>query len=234
MDFTPRLEAMRESHAQLHTLLEDRTVLACFGNRSTLSFLLCNPHQPELVGGATTEREGLALVERHRPTLLIISDRLEQGCGIQLAISTKERHPDSLVLLLLADVRRRSLLRRAVAAGCDGMCLEKRMGLGTMADAIRALVGGGLYIDRELRVLLRESHRGAGPELLDRPTARELEVLELMVKGYTNPEIAQTLVVSEQTIKTHISNLLLKLQARNRAHAVALGLCRDLVNWPNP
>ncbi len=234
MDFTPRLEALRETHAQLNALLAGRTVLACFGKRSTLSILLANPHRPELVWGATTELEGLALVERHRPTLLITSDRLEQGCGIQLAIGAKERHPDGLVLLLLANSRHRPLLRRAVEAGCDGLCLEKRMGLGTMADAIRALVGGGLYIDQELRDLLRESHRGAGPELLDRPTARELEVLELMVKGYTNLEIAQTLVVSEQTIKTHISNLLLKLQARNRAHAVALALCRDLVNWPNP
>ncbi|MCP9916917.1 response regulator transcription factor [Cyanobium sp. ATX 6F1] len=233
MDFTPRLQALRETHAQLNAVLAGRTVLACFGKRSTLSILLADPNRPELVGGATTESEGLALMDRHRPTLLITSDRLEQGCGIELAIGAKERYPDSLVLLLLADIRRRSLLRRAVEAGCDGMCLEKRMGLGTMVDAIQSLVGGGLYIDRELRDLLRESQRGAGPELLDLPTARELEVLELMVKGYTNPEIAKTLVVSEQTVKTHISNLLLKLQARNRAHAVAIGLCRDLVNWPN-
>ncbi|MCP9849073.1 response regulator transcription factor [Cyanobium sp. Morenito 9A2] len=234
MDLTPRLEALRQTHAQLNAVLAGRTVLACFGKRSTLSILLADPNRPELVGGATTQSEGLALVERHRPTLLITSERLEQGCGVELALSVKQRHPATLVLVLLADVSGRKLLRRAVEADCDGLCLEKRMGLGTMVEAIRALVGGGLYIDPELRVLLRESKRGEGSELLDRPTARELEVLELMVKGYRNSEIAEALVVSEQTIKTHIGNLLLKLQARNRTHAAVLGLRHELVNWPNP
>jgi DNA-binding NarL/FixJ family response regulator len=66
-----------------------------------------------------------------------------------------------------------------------------------------------------------------------KPSCRELDVLELVAEGLSNKEIAIRLFVSEDTIKTHIRNLLVKLRARNRAHAVAIGLDRGLIELPS-
>jgi ATP/maltotriose-dependent transcriptional regulator MalT len=69
------------------------------------------------------------------------------------------------------------------------------------------------------------------PAVEQTPSARELDVLELVAQGFSNKEIGGRLFVSEDTIKTHIRNLLVKLRARNRAHAVALGLDRGLFQF---
>lgn len=234
MDLTPRLEALRETHATVTQLLDGRTVIACFGSCAILTTLLANPHRPELVGGATTEQEGLALVERHRPGILFVGERLEKGCGIQLSITVKARHPSTLVMLVLSGSGQRPLLRKAVEAGCEGICLEERLVFGSALDALRAICRGGLYMDREVRELMLQCRRGAGPDPIGALTRRELEVLELMVKGYTNPEIAAELVISIETVKSHITNLRLKLHARSRTHAAVLGIFRGLIHWPNP
>jgi DNA-binding NarL/FixJ family response regulator len=234
MDFTPRLEALRETHALVTSLLAGRTVVACFGSRTVLTTLLANPYRPELVGGATTEQEGLALVEHHQPALLFVGERLEEGCGLHLAISVKERHPSTLVMLVLSGPGRRPMLRQAVEAGCEGICLEMRLGFGSALEALRAICGGGLYMDKEVRELMASTRRGQGPDPIEALTPRELEVLELMVKGFSNPAIATALTISNETVKTHTSNLRLKLQARDRTHAAVLGLCRGLIHWPHP
>jgi DNA-binding NarL/FixJ family response regulator len=62
------------------------------------------------------------------------------------------------------------------------------------------------------------------------PTPRELDVLRLVAEGYSNKQIAASLVLAEDTVKSHVRSLLVKLQARNRAHAVALGLDRGLID----
>lgn len=67
------------------------------------------------------------------------------------------------------------------------------------------------------------------PEVEPEPTKRELEVLQLIAEGLTNREIADRLFLSEETVKSHLRHLLGKLQARSRAHAVALGFRRDLI-----
>lgn len=234
MDFTPRLAALRDTHAEVTRLLDGRSVVACFGTRAILTNLLANPQRTEVVGGATTEQEGLALVERHRPALLITGERLETGCGLQLAITVKECHPDTLVLLLLSGPGRRPLLQRALEVGCEGICLEERLGFGSFVEALRAICGGGLYMDREVRDLMPSARHGLGAEPIEPLTRRELEVLELMVKGFTNPEIAAGLMISIETVKTHTCNLRLKLQARDRTHAAVLGICRGLIHWPHP
>jgi DNA-binding NarL/FixJ family response regulator len=71
------------------------------------------------------------------------------------------------------------------------------------------------------------------PAVQQKPSCRELDVLELVAEGLSNKQIAVRLFVSEDTIKTHIRNLLVKLRARNRAHAVAIGLDRGLIQLPS-
>ena len=71
--------------------------------------------------------------------------------------------------------------------------------------------------------------RSAGPEPEHLPTAREIEVLQLVSEGLVNREIGDRLYLSEETVKSHVRHLLAKLQARSRAHAVAVGFRRGLL-----
>ena len=96
------------------------------------------------------------------------------------------------------------------------------------------------YIDHSRRFDAAAARRGAGSaeviafpalvrELEQEPTAREIEILQLVAEGLINREIGQRLFLSEETVKSHIRHLLAKLRARSRAHAVALGFQRGLL-----
>ena len=80
------------------------------------------------------------------------------------------------------------------------------------------------------REVARTEDSPALRELEQEPTARELEVLQLVADGLVNREIGQRLFLSEETVKSHVRHLLAKLQARSRAHAVAVGFRRGLIN----
>lgn len=238
MDFTPLLAQVRAFNLRTHDLLRGARVVLCLGSRAQISFLMGSVDAPELIlGAATTEAEGLALVQSLQPDFLFASDRLEAGCGMDLVIAVKRRHSTTRTLLMVCEQPRRARLQRVIEAGCDGVLLESHMGLGTGLAAIRTVCGGGIYIERELADLFRVEGPpsvAAGAAGVQQLTARETEVLSRLVTGASNNEIAQQLVVSLDTVKTHISNVLSKLQARDRTHAAVIGLRLGLIDWPDP
>ncbi|MBE9154179.1 response regulator transcription factor [Cyanobium sp. LEGE 06143] len=233
MDYTPNLDAIRERGRQAAALLKDSRVVLCLGNRVILSVWVAGSMASRaVVGAATTAAEGLALVERLAPSLLVVSDQLEQGSGIDLLLAVKARWPDLAVLVVVGRQQRRRQLRQAMAAGCEGLVPESRFGQGAGLAALSTIAGGGIYLDRTLRALIQGWAPGEGPlELL---SPRELEVLSLVARGTSNAEIARSLFLSVDTVKTHLHNVLRKLPARDRAHAAVLGLCWDLIDWPDP
>jgi DNA-binding NarL/FixJ family response regulator len=237
VDFTPLLAQVRTYNLRTHDLLRGARVVLCLGSRAQISFLMGSVDAPELIlGAATTEAEGLELVRTLQPDFLFTSDRLEGGCGIDLVVAIKRRHAATRTLLMICEQPQRARLQRAIEAGCDGVLLESNMGLGTGLAAIRTVCGGGIYLERELAELFRSEDPGAGAAAPapQRLTARETEVLAKLVTGASNSEIAQQLVVSLDTVKSHISNLLSKLQARDRTHAAVIGLRLGLIDWPDP
>ena len=122
------------------------------------------------------------------------------------------------------------MLRQALQLGCNGVVVESHLAEGTMVDAIRAVAGGGIYADKPGVDALRSTNRGDGPDPLEVLSEREQEVLQLVTRGYTNKEMAEALIVSAETIKTHITNILGKLQAKDRTHAAVIGVRRGLVS----
>jgi DNA-binding NarL/FixJ family response regulator len=230
MDFTPFLAHWREQHALAGQLLADCSLVVCLGHRGLLLALSTGaPEGLRVVGAATTEAEGLRLVAKTKPRLLVASDQLEQGCGSSLVVEVKRRHPDVRTLLLVSRESRRARLRAVIEAGCEAVLAEARLGQGAAIDALRTLCGGGSYLDGRLR-------SGAGPLAASSPglSPREVEVLHGVMQGESNEEIARRLYVSRQTIKTHMANVLRKLEARDRAHAVAIALHRGLVDFSPP
>jgi DNA-binding NarL/FixJ family response regulator len=102
MDFTPKIEQIRRNTRQINNLLRDARLVACLGNRALLSFFVGGlVGQEHLVGAATCEASGLELVERHKPSMVFLSDTLEQGSGVSLLMRLKQRWPSLHTLLLI-------------------------------------------------------------------------------------------------------------------------------------
>jgi DNA-binding NarL/FixJ family response regulator len=231
MDFTPKLEQIRRNTSQINNLLRDARLVACLGNRALLSLFVGGLiGQEHLVGAATCEAAGLELVERHRPSMVFLSDTLEQGSGISLLLQIKQRWPNLHTLLLITQEHRQSEIQAAIDAGCDGLLVESRLGLGSALAALHAISGGGVYVDRSLTELFRRGPGDGSP--LEPLTGRERQVLSLVAEGDTNVEIGQRLFISADTAKTHLRSLCRKLQARDRTHAAVLGLRWGLIDWP--
>ena len=152
---------------------------------------------------------------------MIVTDRLEKGCGASLVVAVKQDPQASTrTLMLVGPDHRPNRIGKAIAAGCDGVLLESRMGQGAELTAIRSVCEGGRYIDGSF------NSRPSLPCL----SMRETEVLNRLAMGETNGTIAMRLVLSIDTVKSHIRNLLVKLQAQDRAHAVAIALRLGLID----
>ncbi len=230
MDYTPLLDQLHRQGQESIQLLSDCSLVLCLGNRLVLSLLATGFSSPgKLLGAATTEAEGLALVKRHQPDVLICSDRLEAGCGVNLVLAVKAQNPERRTLLVVTNRRRRAGIRAAIQAGCDGLCLESQVGLGSGTAAVRAVCGGGLFIDRGLRSAFDHPQLdgldGSGEAL----TERELDVLTRAMEGSNNAEIAGQLYVTTETVKSHMARVIAKLGARNRTHAAVLAMRQNLV-----
>jgi DNA-binding NarL/FixJ family response regulator len=233
VDFTPLLPQIRKNQARAGRLLGGSRVVLCLGSRALVSFVVGAAQEPErILGAATTESEGLALVGALRPDLLFTSDRLEQGCGISLVVAVKRHHPRTRTLLLVSQEHRHRRLQEAIEACCEGVLLESRMGLGSELTAIRSVCSGGIYIDRQIGAACRRGPVGGHRHAVEALSARETEVLQGVVEGESNGEIAERLIVSVDTVKTHMRNVLMKLQARDRTHAALIGVRLGLVDWP--
>jgi len=231
VDLTPILAQFQANASHSRELLRDTRMVLCLGNRAMLT-LLAGQAMPSarVLGAFTAAREACAAVERERPALLVISDVLEEGDGIETAVSLKSRHPELHVLLLLHQEHRLHAIRRAIEGDCDGLVLESSFGSGALLAALQVVSGGGIFIDRPLRREFRRGHETGGP--LQPLSARELEVLSLVANGRKNTEIGRALFLSAETVKTHLGKVLEKLPARDRTHAAVLGLRWGLIDWP--
>ena len=232
LDFTPFLDQVRRNTDLSNLMLQDARIVVCLGSRALLAAFLGWIENPDhVLGAATTEDEGLALVEKHQPTMVLLSDQLERGHGVALVQKIKARWPQVHTLLLITQEQRHRQIKAAIDACCDGLLVESRMGLGAGVAALQAVSGGGIYIDKSLQELFRRGHEGGAP--LEPLSPRELEVLALVAQGKGNIQIGEHLFVSADTVKTHLSHGMRKLQANDRTHAAVLGLRWGLIDWPS-
>ena len=136
---------------------------------------------------------------------------------------------DATPVILLTTFNDPGLLEAAMAAGAQGFLL-KDASAQTLHDAIRRVATGGVLLQPVTPGGVRDSWAGQGPDAQIEPlNAREVDILRLVAGGYSNKEIARNLHLAEGTVKNYISELLVKLDSRDRTSAVLSAITRRLI-----
>jgi DNA-binding NarL/FixJ family response regulator len=175
-----------------------------------------------LVAHADNAVQAIAEFRSHRPDITLMDLRLPGANGTDVLIAIRGEFPQARVIMLTtsdgdADIQ------RAMRAGALAYIL-KSMPMEELLGVIRSVHTGRKHIPPEVAARLAEF---MGEDDL---TARELEVLRLIRDGYRNKQIADQLTISENTVNFHIKNLLDKLRANDRTHAVTIALRRGLLH----
>jgi DNA-binding NarL/FixJ family response regulator len=176
----------------------------------------------ELVATAADGEEAIALALRHDPDVVLMDLRMPRCDGIEAIRRLSERgeRPRTIALTTYADEE--SVLS-ALRAGARGY-LTKDAGADEIRAALEAVAGGAAALDPAVQHHVVEALGSASaeePGLPDGLTPREAEVLALIAQGLSNAEIAERLVVSEATVKSHVNHIFAKAGLRDRAQAVA-------------
>jgi DNA-binding NarL/FixJ family response regulator len=175
----------------------------------------------EVVGVAGNVAAALDLLEVAEPDVAIIDIRLPDGSGIALTRELLARQPDLGIILYTGDSDA-ELLYEGLDSGARGYAL-KAGSMEELVAAIERVGAGGSYVDPRLdRILLSPRATARVPQL----SPREREIMHLMAEGRTAEAIGNEINVSVETVRTHVRNVIRKLQARNRVHAIAMALER--------
>jgi DNA-binding NarL/FixJ family response regulator len=189
--------------------------------REGLAMIIASQADMLLVAQASTAEEMLQEYRRHRPDVIVLDQRLPGASGTEALIAVRNEFPNARVMMLTmhgGDIE----IQRALRAGAAAYVL-KSTPKNELLQIIRAVSAGRRHIPSDVACRVAEH---MGQEDL---TRRELEVLELIREGSKNKQIAGQLCISETTVNFHIKNIVDKLQARDRTHAVMMALRRGIL-----
>jgi DNA-binding NarL/FixJ family response regulator len=185
----------------------------------------------EVIGEASTGREAIQLAEHLHPDLILMDIYMPEGSGLDATREIRERHPDIKVVMLTSSESDEHLYR-AVQLGASGY-LQKNLDASHLFGLIGGVMRGEAAMTPEMasRLLKGIARRSADPNRGEEAlTGRELAVLRMLAVGHSNLEIAERLSISVNTVKTHIRNILDKLQLENRTQAANYAMDRGLVS----
>jgi DNA-binding NarL/FixJ family response regulator len=205
--------------------------------RSGFRVLLEGEPDIEVVGEAGNGAEAVALVASERPDVVLMDVRMPVMDGLEATRRiTEDESLAGTKVVILTTFDLDEYVHEALRAGASGFLLKDTLPV-ELLNAVRVVAGGDALIAPKItRRLIEEFARrpepgaaAAAASVLDQLTDREREVLETVARGHSNAEIAAALFVSHATVKTHVSRLLMKLGARDRAQLVMIAYETGLV-----
>jgi two-component system NarL family response regulator len=180
--------------------------------------------QPDMrvVGEACNGREAVDAYTQLRPDVTIMDIAMPELDGVQALHEIRREHNNARVVMLTTYKGDAQILR-AVQGGAAGFLLKSTLRK-DLLDTVRGVHMGQRRIPPEIAMELAQ-HMGQGPL-----SSREMEVLNLAASGHSNRRIAERLTISEETVKAHMKNVLAKLAANDRTHAVTIALKRGIIS----
>jgi len=212
----------------LHILLVDDHLLF----RKGLARLLDAQPDFRVVGEAQDGLEAVEQAQALHPDVVLMDIRMPECDGLEATRRIKLQMPDVRVVMLTVSDDEEDL-EAAVRCGADGYLLKDLMPE-TLFQQLRGLMSGETPISRGMtsklfRQLTQRSQPAVQPAATAVLSARECEVLALVVSGYSNQEIAEELGIARNTVKNHLRSILAKLGVKNRTQATAYAVSRGLV-----
>ncbi|MBL1115804.1 response regulator transcription factor [Streptomyces sp. 110] len=171
----------------------------------------------EVVGEASDGEEGVARAEELRPDVVLMDVKMPGLDGIEALRTLRDLDNPARVLVVTSFTEKRTVVP-ALRAGAAGY-VYKDVDPEALARAIRSVHSGHVLLQSEVALALLSQEDGGGQGRGGSLTEREREVLALIADGRSNREIARALVLSEKTVKTHVSNILMKLDLADRTQA---------------
>lgn len=189
--------------------------------REGISALVSDAGDMHLIAEAATGLEAIDQFRRWRPDVTLMDLKMPQMGGIEAIVAIRSEFPDAKIVVLTT-YRGDVLAQRALTNGASAYLLKSDVRK-DLLETIREVHAGRTKINAEVAVAL------AGQVAQDALSARELSVLQQIAAGKTNRDIGDQLFLTEGTVKNHVKSILAKLQARDRTHAVILGLERGII-----
>jgi DNA-binding NarL/FixJ family response regulator len=189
--------------------------------RDGLAALIANQADMELVAQGSNGREAIELFRQHRPDVTLMDLQMPEMGGIDALSAIRGEFPEARIIVLTTyagDVQ----VFRALKAGARAFLLKGLLRK-ELLETIRAVHAGQKRLPPEIAAEIAEHATD------DTLTPREIDVLRLIAGGNANKEIGAQLSLTEETVKGHVKNILAKLDANDRTHAVTIGLKRGII-----
>jgi len=184
----------------------------------------------EMVGEAINGQQAVEMARSLKPDVILLDLHMPKKDGLEAITEIREENPQACILVLTSFTDEQKIYA-AIKAGAMGYLL-KDSSPGEILDAIRKVHLGETSISPAIaEKLMRELQRSSNlTPTTDPLTGREVEILKLVAKGLPNQDIADQLVISERTVRTHVTNILSKLQLANRTQAALYALREGLAD----
>ena len=186
-----------------------------------LKFVLSRAEGMEVVATAESAEDILGFYEKAKPDVLLLDIRMPSVSGLDALETLRKSHPDAKVAMLTTSELEEDIFR-ALKLGANGY-IPKDSRPAEIAKAVREIASGGRYIPEDIQ---RIFDMRQGVKSL---SARELSIIQLAAKGFSNPEVGEMLGISVNSVKTHFRHIFEKMDVSDRMEAVTLAISRGII-----
>ncbi len=186
-----------------------------------LKFVLSRTEGMEVVATAESAEDILNFYESNRPDVLLLDIRMPVVSGLDALEVIRRVHPEAKIAMLTTSEMEEDIFR-ALKLGANGY-IPKDARPAEIANAVRTIASGGRYVPDDIQKIfdMRREVKSL--------SARELSILQLSAKGFSNPEVADMLGISVNSVKTHFRHIFEKMDVSDRTEAVTLALSRGII-----